>query len=50
MTSNKKLTANRQTGNTNRRKKRKKKKGLDKNFLPLARVLGKVQPRRTEKF
>ena len=49
MTSNKKLTANRQTGNTNRRKK-KKKKGLNKNFLPLARVLGKVQPRRTEKF
>ena len=49
MTSNKKLTANRKTGNTNRRKKRKK-KGLDKNFLPLARVLGKVQPRRTEKF
>ena len=26
MTSNKKLTANRKTGNTNRRKKRKKKK------------------------
>ena len=49
MTSNKKLTANRQTGNTNIRNK-KKKKGLNKNFLPLARVLGKVQPRRTEKF
>lgn len=49
MTSNKKLTANRQTGNTNRRKE-KKKKGLDKNFLPLARILGKVQPQKTKKF
>lgn len=48
MTSNKKLTANRQPGNTNRR--RGKKKGLDKNLLPLARVLGKLQPRRTKKF
>lgn len=48
MTSNKKLTANGQPGNTNRR--RGKKKGLDKNLLPLARVLGKLQPRRTKKF
>lgn len=48
MTSNKKLTANRQPGNTNRRLK--KKKVLNKNLLPLARVLGKVQLRRTENF
>lgn len=49
MTSNKKLTANRQPGNINRRQK-KKKKVLNKNLLPLARVLGKEQPRRTENF